>query len=104
MPIESAWIFKGYIVHNSDCDIRSWQNNGKNHVLEKTTIYNCGTGVHHGAYINNYTYQGGSIYNAVLEIHAASGANGVRIEKMALDGAGLVDYPLYMVPTKALGK
>lgn len=97
MPIESAWIFKGNTVHNSDIGIRSWQNNGKNHVLEQTEIYNCGTGVLHGAYVNNYTYQGGYLYNAVFEDHAASGANGVRIENMTLDGAGVVDYPLHQV-------
>ncbi len=34
MPIESAWIFKGNLVHNSDCGIRSWQNNGKNTCLK----------------------------------------------------------------------
>lgn len=99
MKVESAWIFKGNTVHNSDCGIRSWQNNGKNHVLENTTIYNCATGVLHGAYINNYTYQGGTLYNAVFEDHAASAANGVRLENMTLDGAGLIDYPFHIVTT-----
>lgn len=97
MNIESAWIFKGNTVHNSDIGIRSWQNNGKNHVLENTTIYNCGTGILHGAYVNNYTYQGGYLFNAVFEDHAASAANGVRIENMTLDGAGLVEYPFHIV-------
>jgi hypothetical protein len=101
MPIESAWIFKGNIVHNSDCGIRSWQNNGKNHVLEQTIIYNCKVGVNHGAYVNNYTYQGGTVFNAVFEDHAASATNGVRIEDMTLDGAGLIDYPFRIVPTGA---
>jgi len=97
MPIESAWIFKGNLVHNSDCGIRSWQNNGKNHVLEQTTVYNCKVGVLHGAYVNNYTYNGGYLYNSVFEDHAASAANGVRIENMTLDGAGLIDYPFVQV-------
>lgn len=97
MPIESAWIFKGNLVHNSDCGIRSWQNNGKNHVLENTTIYNTGIGVFHGAYVNNYTYLGGHLYNAVFEDHAAGGANSVRIENMTLDGGGLIDYPFHIV-------
>jgi hypothetical protein len=99
MNIESAWGFKGNTVHNSEIGIRSWQNNGKNHVLEQTVIYNCATGVLHGAYVNNYTYQGGYLYNAVFEDHAASAANGVRIENMTLDGAGLVDYPFHIVST-----
>ena len=103
MPIESAWIFKGNIVHNSDCGIRSWQNNGKNHVLEQTTVYNCKLGVNHGAYVNNYTYLGGSIYNSVFEDHAAGGENGVRIENMILDGAGQVPYPFIMVEGPAKG-
>lgn len=101
MPVESAWIFKGNVVHNSDCGIRSWQNNGKNHVLEQSTIYNCGTGVFHGAYVNNYTYQGGYMYNSVFEDHAASAANGVRIENMIMDGAGLIDYPFHIVTSGA---
>ncbi len=101
MDIESAWTFKGNVVHNSDGGIRSWQNNGKNHVLENTIIYNCATGVMHGAYVNNYTYQGGYMYNAVFEDHAASAGNGVRIENMILDGAGLIDYPFHIVPTGA---
>jgi hypothetical protein len=96
MPIESAWIFKGNVVHNSDCGIRSWQNNGKNHVLENTTVYNTGVGVFHGAYVNNYTYNGGYLYNAVFEDHAAGAANSVRIENITLDGGGLIDYPFYM--------
>ena len=101
MPTESAWIFKGNLVHNSDCGIRSWQNNGKNHVLENITVYNCGVGVLHGAYINNYTYQRGILYNAVFEDHAASDINGVRIENLILDGAGLIDYPFHIVPEGA---
>lgn len=101
MPVESAWTFKANIVHNSDCGIRSWQNNGKNHVLENSIIYNCGTGVFHGAYVNNYTYKGGYLFNAVFEDHAASAANGVRIENMILDGAGLIDYPIHVVATGA---
>lgn len=101
MDIESAWTFKGNVVHNSDGGIRSWQNNGKNHVLVNTIIYNCATGVMHGAYVNNYTYQGGYMYNAVFEDHAASAGNGVRIENMTLDGAGLIDYPFHIVPAGA---
>lgn len=103
MPIESAWIFKGNLVHNSDCGIRSWQNNGKNHVLEQTAIYNCKVGVNHGAYVNNYTYLGGYVYNSVFEEHAAGGENGVRIENMVLDGAGQVPYPFIMVESPAKG-
>ncbi|OQP45864.1 hypothetical protein A4H97_31975 [Niastella yeongjuensis] len=103
MPIESAWIFKGNVVHNSDCGIRSWQNNGKNHVLEQTVIYNCKVGVLHGAYVNNYTYNGGYIYNSVFEDHAASGANGVRIENLTLDGAAQIPYPFRMVEGPAKG-
>ncbi len=103
MPIESAWIFKGNVVHNSDCGIRSWQNNGKNHVLEQTIIYNCNIGVMHGAYVNNYTYNGGYIYNSVFEDHAASGANGVRIENLTLDGGGQIPYPFRMVEGPAKG-
>ncbi|AEW01210.1 hypothetical protein A4D02_32820 [Niastella koreensis] len=103
MPIESAWIFKGNVVHNSDCGIRSWQNNGKNHVLEQTTIYNCKVGVNHGAYVNNYTYNGGYIYNSVFEDHAASGANGVRIENLTLDGGAQIPYPFRMVEGPAKG-
>jgi len=103
MPIESAWIFKGNIVHNSDCGIRSWQNNGKNHVLEQTIIYNCKIGVMHGAYVNNYTYNGGYLYNSVFEDHAASGDNGVRIENMTLDGAEQIPYPFRMVEGPAKG-
>lgn len=103
MPIESAWIFKGNIVHNSDCGIRSWQNNGKNHVLEQTIIYNCKVGVNHGAYVNNYTYLGGYVYNSVFEEHAAGGENGVRIENMVLDGAGQVPYPFIMIEGPAKG-
>jgi hypothetical protein len=97
MDIESAWIFKGNLAHNSDCGIRSWQNNGKNHVLENSAVYNCGRGVHHGAYNNNYTYQGGYLYNAPFEDHAASLENGVRLENMTLDGAGMVPYPFHVV-------
>ncbi|OQP62011.1 hypothetical protein A3860_30470 [Niastella vici] len=97
MPIESAWIFKGNLAHNCDGGIRSWQNNGKNHVLEQTTIYNCNIGVFHGAYANNYTYNGGTIYNSVFEDHAASAENGVRIEHLTLDGANQVPYPFRMV-------
>ncbi|MBO9203287.1 MULTISPECIES: PA14 domain-containing protein [Niastella] len=103
MPIESAWIFNGNVVHNSDCGIRSWQNNGKNHVLEQTTIYNCNVGVLHGAYVNNYTYNGGYIYNSVFEDHAASGANGVRLENLTLDGAAQIPYPFRMVEGPAKG-
>jgi hypothetical protein len=103
MPIESAWIFKGNRVHNSDCGIRSWQNNGKNHVLEQTVIYNCKVGVNHGAYVNNYTYNGGYLYNSPFEDHAAGGENGVRIENMTLDGAGQVPYPFRMVAGPAKG-
>ena len=103
MPIESAWIFKGNLVHNSDCGIRSWQNNGKNHVLEQTVIYNCKVGVNHGAYVNNYTYNGGYLYNSVFEDHAASGANGVRIENLTLDGAAQIPYPFRMVEGPAKG-
>lgn len=103
MPIESAWVFKGNTVHNSDCGIRSWQNNGKNHVLEQTVIYNCKVGVMHGAYINNYTYNGGYLYNSVFEDHAASGANGVRIENMTLDGAAQIPYPFRLVEGPAKG-
>lgn len=101
MDVESAWTFKGNLVHNSDCGVRSWQNNGKNHVLEQSIIYNCNIGVNHGAYVNNYTYQGGTLFNAVFEDHAASAANGVRIENMTLDGAGLIDYPFHIVTTGA---
>ncbi|WP_166437278.1 PA14 domain-containing protein [Niastella caeni] len=104
MPIESAWIFKGNIAHNSDCGIRSWQNNGKNHVLEQTIIYNCRVGVMHGAYVNNYTYNGGYLYNSVFEDHAASGANGVRIENMILDGDSQIPYPFTMVEGPAKGE
>ena len=103
MPIESAWIFKGNRAHNSDGGIRSWQNNGKNHVLEQTIIYNCKVGVNHGAYVNNYTYNGGYVYNSVFEDHAASSENGVRIENMTLDGAGLVPYPFCMVESPGKG-
>jgi hypothetical protein len=103
MPIESAWIFKENTVHNSDCGIRSWQNNGKNHVLEQTVIYNCKVGVLHGAYVNNYTYNGGYLYNSVFEDHAASGANGVRIENLTLDGAARIPYPFRMVEGPAKG-
>jgi hypothetical protein len=103
MPIESAWTFKGNMVHNSDCGIRSWQNNGKNHVLEQSTIYNCKVGVNHGAYVNNYTYNGGYLYNSVFEDHAAGGENGVRIENMTLDGANQIPYPFKMVEGPAKG-
>jgi hypothetical protein len=103
MPIESAWIFKGNLAHNCDGGIRSWQNNGKNHVLEQTIIYNCKVGVNHGAYVNNYTYNGGYLYNSVFEDHAASSENGVRIENMTLDGAGRVPYPFHMVESPAKG-
>jgi hypothetical protein len=103
MPIESAWIFTGNVVHNSDCGIRSWQNNGKNHVLEQTVVYNCKVGVLHGAYVNNYTYNGGYMYNSVFEDHAASGANGVRIENLTLDGAGQIPYPFRMMEGPAKG-
>lgn len=97
MPIESAWTFKGNLAHNCSGGIRSWQNNGKNHVLEQMIIYNCTMGVFHGAYANNYTYNGGYVYNSVFEDHAASAENGVRIENMTLDGAGQVPYPFRMV-------
>jgi hypothetical protein len=70
-------------------------------VLENTIIYNCATGVLHGEYVNNYTYQGGYMYNAMFEDHAASAGNGVRIENMTLDGAGMIDYPFHIVPTGA---
>jgi hypothetical protein len=103
MDIESSWTFKGNVVHNSDGGIRSWQNNGKNHVLEQTIIYNCKVGVNHGAYVNNYTYNGGYVYNSVFEDHAASSENGVRIENMTLDGAGLVPYPFCMVESPGKG-
>ncbi|OQP51229.1 PA14 domain-containing protein [Niastella populi] len=103
MPIESAWIFKGNVAHNSDCGIRSWQNNGKNHVLEQSIVYNCKVGVNHGAYVNNYTYNGGYLYNSVFEDHAAGATNGVRVENMILDGAGQVPYPFIMVESPAKG-
>src|SRR5262249_12178643 len=46
---------------------------------------------------NNYTYNGGYLYKSVFEDHAASGANGVRIEKLTLDGAAQIPYPFRMV-------
>lgn len=104
MPIESAWGFKGNMAHNCYIGIRSWQNNGKNHVLDYATVYNSATGILHGAYLNNYDYINCYFYNAVFEDHAASAENGVRIENSILDGGGQIDYPLHMVDGPAAGQ
>lgn len=95
---QSTWQFVGNIAHNCYSGIRSWQNNEKAHVIENTIIYNNSRyGVFHGAYGNNYTYNGGYLYNALFEDHASSADNGVKILNMTLDGAGVVTYPLKLI-------
>jgi uncharacterized protein (DUF2141 family) len=97
MNVESAWQFIGNKAHNCHCGLRSWQNNAKNHIIENTDIYNCKMGVFHGAYGNNYTYRGGTIYGCVFEDHAASHENAIRLENITLDGGNLINYPLHMI-------
>jgi hypothetical protein len=94
---QSTWQFVGNVAHNCNSGIRSWQNNEKAHVLENTTIYNCNIGVFHGAYGNNYTYNGGYLYNNIFEDHASSADNGVKILNMTLDGANTQTFPFKLI-------
>jgi hypothetical protein len=94
---ESVWRFVGNIAHNCDNGIRSWQNNEKIHIIKNSILYNNKMGIFHGAYVNNYTYDGNYLYNSTFEDHASSADNGVKIYNMTMDGAGLLTYPFKVI-------
>lgn len=62
----TVWSFSGNASWNSDCHgAFTWQNDGSHHVIKNFT----GSGVGHGAYVNNYEYRNLDV--PYIEVHAA---------------------------------
>ncbi|WP_315817001.1 PA14 domain-containing protein [Paraflavitalea speifideaquila] len=95
---EGVWIFHDNMAHNNHNALRVWQNSTRNHVIDDFIAYHNGVGIFHGAYANNYTYNGGIYYGNTLLIKAASSnSNRVRLENITVDGAGIIDHGIEVI-------
>lgn len=70
----SMWEFRGCVTHNNAVNgIFVWQNSGLDHFVSDSFIYNCPTGIQHGAYGNKYRYERMTIFSPTpLRLQARS--------------------------------
>lgn len=91
----SPWSFsQGNVAHNNLHDgIFVWQNSAGPHVIGNfVAYYNADYGIEHGAYVNDYHYEGGQLYgNALAQINSAA-VGGNHFDNMIMDGAGVSPY------------
>lgn len=75
----NVWEFRGNVAHNNRVSgIFVWQNDTNDHVVEDFVGYNNGAfGIDHGAYGNNYTYDGITLFG--------NGEAGIRTKAAATD-------------------
>jgi hypothetical protein len=71
----SVWTFEDNVAHNNrNNGIFVWQNSGNDHLIERFLAYHNGrAGIEHGAYLNGYSYVGGTLYGnatAGIILHA----------------------------------
>ena len=73
--IDWVWVFRRNVAHNNRHNgLFSWQNDDLAHVVSDSVVYNCATGINHGAYANRYHYERVDVFDCYLGVweHAAS--------------------------------
>ncbi len=68
---EGVWDFSDNLAHNCNCGLVVWQNTQLNHTNRNYKGYSNGIDGFHGAYQNNYIYEGGKC-NGPFEVKVAS--------------------------------
>ena len=91
----NVWEFHGCVAHNNRAHgIYVWQNDGNDHVIADFVAYrNGGSGVDHGAYVNDHTYRDLTLFEngvAALTSHAQS-RTGPAWTNLDLDGGGVAE-------------
>ncbi len=101
---EGDWTVENIVCHNN---VRHgffvWQNIAGVHPVENFTLYhNGGRGIDHGAYVNAFDFDGGTLYKNAeggILLHAVNNAGGeqgpvgdLTFQNLSIDGAGQVDH------------
>lgn len=101
---QGLWTFEDCVAHNNRRNgIFVWQNTDRPHVISRFTGYHNGTyGIHHGAYLNRYLYDGGVLYGngeGAVNVKALSKADagGLRFVGLRCDAAQLSDFAVISV-------
>ncbi|MEV8097078.1 hypothetical protein [Kitasatospora sp. NPDC085879] len=94
---EGVWTFERCLAHNNlQNGIFVWLNARHHHTLERFVAYhNGGWGVEHGAYLNDFDYNGGVLYGngaGGVAVHALGREKGTVFDGLLIDAAGQSDY------------
>ncbi|MCU7825686.1 hypothetical protein [Kitasatospora sp. DSM 101779] len=105
---EGVWTFERCLAHNNlENGIFVWLNARQHHVLERFVAYhNGGWGIEHGAYLNDFDYNGGVLYgNAAggVAVHALGREKGTVFDGLLIDAAGQSDYAIATVKHQLAG-
>ena len=98
-----VWEFGGNIAHNNKVDgIFTWQNNNRDHIIERYVGYHNGqAGIEHGAYDNAYQYRDSVIYGNGMTgvlLHALSAQDHPQqFDGLLIDGGGASQYAVEVV-------
>jgi hypothetical protein len=84
-----VWDFHDNEAVANAIGIRVWQNNGETHRIVNSTLWANGTGIDHGAYGNNYEFDGGTVIGNGYPIHVQAVSEGSqKWSNMLVDGGG----------------
>ena len=102
--VPNLWQFEGCVAHNNRANgIYVWQNDANKHVVSGFVAYrNGGSGVEHGAYVNDYRYKDSALFEngaGALTLHAQS-RTGASWDNLDLDGGGAADHVLVIAKHK----
>ncbi|WP_159401033.1 hypothetical protein [Streptomyces sp. NRRL B-24484] len=94
---EGVWTFERCLAHNNlENGVFVWLNARHHHVLEGFVAYhNGGWGIEHGAYLNDFEYNGGVLYGngaGGVAVHALGRERGTVFDGLLIDAAGQSDY------------
>lgn len=92
---EGIWVSDGMLAHNNVTGYSSWQNTVNNHLIKNLNTYRNELAGFHGAYANDYDFEGGEDFENVFEVKAASSnTSRVRFANRKMDSVVLLGSAL----------
>lgn len=87
-----VWTFVNNLSHSNITGLFVWQNDNGLHVNDRYVSYNDELAMHHGAYINEYSYVNCIAVNSIVSFEATQGNTNPMFTNYIIDGQGKLPY------------
>ena len=95
---QNVWTFQNNVAHNNrGTGFGVWQVDYNPHVIDQFTSYHNYHGVHHGSYVNAYTYRDGTVFSNTYD-HELQALGAVTFDRIRFAGDALIT--LHTVPAE----